>query len=52
MGVSGNLWNCLKEVKPLVLYDVERWMDLESVQGKRVSSPVDLGPLSYFTFLQ
>ena len=43
MGVSGNLWSFLKEVKPLVVYDVERGMAMEPVQGKWASSPVDLG---------
>ena len=43
MGVSGNLWSCLKEVNPLVLYDVNHGMALESVQGNRASSQVDLG---------
>ena len=43
MGVSGNLWSFLKEVNPLVLYDVDRGMALESIQGKQPSSRVDLG---------
>ena len=43
MAVSGNLWSCLKEVKPLVVYDVEHRMAVEPIQGKQVSSPVDLG---------
>ena len=43
MGVSGNIWSCLKEVKPLVLYDVERGMALDPIQGNRASSLVDLG---------
>ena len=38
MGVSGNLWGCLKEVKPLVVYDVEHGMALEPMQGNRGSS--------------
>ena len=37
-GVSGNLWSCLKEVKPLVMYDVEQGMALEPIQGNRGSS--------------
>ena len=32
-GVSGNLWSCLKEVKPRVMFDVERGMALEAMQG-------------------
>ena len=42
MGVSGNLWNCLKEVKPLV-YDMECSMAMEPMQGKLASSRVYLG---------
>ena len=41
MGVSGNLWSFLKEFKPLV-YDVERGMAMEPMQGKWASSPVEL----------
>ena len=43
MGVSGNLWKCLKEVKPLFMYDVECGMALEPMQWNRASSQVDLG---------
>ena len=42
MGVSGNLWSCLNEVKPLVLYDVECGMALEPLQGNWASFPLDL----------
>ena len=42
MGVSGNLWSCLKEVKPLVVYDVEWGIALEPMQGIRASSRIDL----------
>ena len=38
----GNLWSCLKEVKPLVEFDVEGGMDLEPMQGNWASSQVDL----------
>ena len=37
----GNLWNCLKEVKPLV-FDGEHGMALEPMQGNRATSRVDL----------
>ena len=37
----GNLWNCLKEVKPLV-FDGEHGMALEPMQGNQASSRVDL----------
>ena len=45
MGVSGYLWSCLKEVKPLFLYDVEHGMDLQPMQGKLASSRVTLGSI-------
>ena len=43
MGVSGKLWSCLKEVKPLVVYDMECGIALEPMQVNRASSRVDLG---------
>ena len=43
MGVSGNLWIVVKDVKPLVLYDVEYEMAMDSMNGKCASSYVDLG---------
>ena len=43
MGVSGNLWSCLKEIKPLVVYDVECGKALEPMQGNQASILVDLG---------
>ena len=42
MGLSGNLWSCLKEVKPLVVYDVKRGVVLEPMQWNRASFHVDL----------
>ena len=41
-GVSGNLCRFLKEVKPLVLYDVEHAIAMEPMKGKWASSRVDL----------
>ena len=41
--VSGNLSSFLKEVKRLVLYNVEHGIDMEPVKGKWASSRVDLG---------
>ena len=38
MGVSGNLWIFLKDVKPLVVYDVEGGMAVETRYGKSNSS--------------
>ena len=43
MVVSGNLWSCLKEVKPLVVKVVGRGMALEPMQGNQTSSRADLG---------
>ena len=43
MGVSGNLWSFLKEVKWLALYDVEHRMAIEPMCGKWASSRDDLG---------
>ena len=40
---SGNLWSCLRKVKPFVMFDGECGMALEPKQGNRVSSRVDLG---------
>ena len=42
MVVSGNLWSCLKEVKPVFVYGVECGVALEPVQGKQSSCRVDL----------
>ena len=38
MGVSENLWSVVKEVKPLVVYDVECEMAMDSMKGKCPSS--------------
>ena len=38
-----NLCSLLKEVKPLVLYDVEHGKAMEPMKGKWASSRVDLG---------
>ena len=48
MVVSGNLSSFLKEVKPLVLYDVDREMVMEPMQGKFASSQFDLGYTKLF----
>ena len=41
--VSGNLSSILKGVKPLVLYDVDRGVVMEPMQGKLASSQFDFG---------
>ena len=38
MGVSENLWIVVKDVKPLVVYDVECEMAMDSIKGKPASS--------------
>ena len=43
MGVSGNLWIDVKDVKPIFVYDVECEMAMDSMKGKCASSWVDLG---------
>ena len=40
MEFSGNLWSCLKEVKPLV-FDGECWKALEPMQWNQASALVD-----------
>ena len=46
--MSGNLCGFLKEVKPLVLYDVEHGIAMEPTKGKWASSTVDLGYTKLF----
>ena len=48
MGVSGNLWFVVKDVKPLVVYDVECEISMNSMKGKCASSWVDLGYTNLF----
>ena len=43
MGVSGNLWIVVKDVKTFVAYDVEWETAMDSMKGKCASSWVDLG---------
>ena len=38
MSVSDNLWSVVKDVKPLVVYDVECEMAMDSMKGKSASS--------------
>ena len=48
MGVSRNLWIVVKDVKPLVVYDVECEMAMDALKGKCASSWVDLGYTNLF----
>ena len=52
MGVSGNLWSVVKDVKPLVVYDVECEIAMDSMKGKCASSCVDLGYTNLFCILE
>ena len=44
----GNFWCCLKDVKPLVMFDGECMMALEPMQGNPASSQVELGQTEHF----
>ena len=46
--MSGKLSTYLKGVKPLVLYDEDRGMVMETMQGKLASSQLDLGYTDLF----
>ena len=48
MVFSGNLSSFLKGVKPLVLYDADRGMVMETMHGKLASSKFDLGHTDLF----
>ena len=48
MGVSGNLWIVVKYVKPLVVYDVECEMAMDSMKWKCASSLAALGHSNLF----
>ena len=47
-GVSGNLWSCPKEAKPIVLYDGEWDIALRPMQGTWPLFQVDLGYTELF----
>ena len=52
MGVSGNLWIVVKDVKPLVVYDVEsRWLWIQW-RGKVLQLELIWGTGIYFAFLR
>ena len=52
MGVSGNLWIFVKDVKPLVVYDVERMMAMEQCRGHAIHLELIWGTPIYFAFLR
>ena len=51
MGVSGNLWSCPKEAKPIVLYDWEWGIALKPIQGNWLSFKVDMGYTELFDII-
>ena len=51
MLVSGSLYSFLNGVKPLVLYDVDRGVVMEPMQGKLASSQFDFVYTEQFSFL-
>ena len=52
MGVSGNLWIVVKDVKPLFVYDVECEMAMESMRGNVHHLELIWDTPNYFTFLR
>ena len=48
MGVSVNIWIVVKDVKKIVVYDVEWETPMDSMKGKCASSWVDLGYTNQF----
>ena len=48
MGVSGNLWIVVKDIKPFAVYDVECEMAMDSMKRKCASSWVHLGYTNLF----
>ena len=52
MGVSGNLWIVVKDVKPLVVYDVECEMAMDSMKWNVLHLELIWGTPIYFAFLR
>ena len=52
MAVSGNLWIVVKDVKSLVVYDVECEMAMDSMKGKCATPWVYLGYTNLFCILE
>ena len=48
MGVSGNLWIVVRDVKPLVLCDADGGIVMEPMLGKLASLQFDLGHTDQF----
>ena len=52
MGVSGNLWIVVMYVKPIVVYDVECEMAMDSMKGNVLHLELICGTPIYFEFLR
>ena len=52
MGVSGNLWIVVKDVKPLVAYDVECEMAMDSMRRNVLHLELIWSTPIYFAFLR
>ena len=52
MGVLGNLWIVVKDIKPLVVYDVECEMALDSMRANVFHLELIWGTPIYFAFLR
>ena len=52
MGVSGNLWIVVKDVKPLLVYDVECEMAMDSLKGNVLHLELIWSTAIYFAFLR
>ena len=52
MGVSGNPRTVVKDVKPLVVYDVECEMAMDSMKGNVLHLELIWGTQIYFAFLR
>ena len=50
--ISGNFGSCLKEVKPLVVYDVEQGKFCSQCRGIRLNLDLIAATVRYFTFLR
>ena len=51
MGVLGHLWIVVKDIKPLVVYDVECEMVLDSMRANVLHLELIWGTPIYFAFL-
>ena len=52
MRFLGILWSYLKEVKPLVIFDIDRRMAPERMKGNRASTRFDVGFTEVFPVVE